>query len=170
MFHAIRQRFADMHTIKLLCEGAERHANADGQQAPGSEHFILAALELPDGSARRAFTRAGADPERFRDAIAAQYENALAGVGINPGSLDHLQESVEPGYGPFQAHPSAQTLMQELPKLKSSATEPLLGAHVVAVGASARRGVAPRALRAMGIDSEALVSAAHAEISAFVSR
>ena len=166
MFQGIRQRIADMRTIKVLCEAAERHANADGQKAPGSEHFILAALELPDGSARRAFLRAGADPDGFRAAIARQYGNALAAVGIEPATLERLQDEVAPGAGAFQARPSAQTLMQELSKWKKAAAEPLLGAHVLAVGASSKQGVAPRALRAMGIDAEALITAARAEIAA----
>ena len=49
MLQRIRQRFADMHTIKILAEAAERHAGAAGEREPGPEHFLLAALDLPDG-------------------------------------------------------------------------------------------------------------------------
>lgn len=62
MFGRIRSKLNDMNTIKLLCEGAEAHALQDQQREPGAEHFLLAALDLPDGTARLAFEKAGAQP------------------------------------------------------------------------------------------------------------
>ncbi|PHV04429.1 peptidase [Janthinobacterium sp. BJB412] len=169
MLSRLRQRFRDMRTIKTLCQGAERHANADGQSEAGVEHFILAALELPDGTARQAFARVGADPERFRDAIAQQYRDALRGIGLASPQLDALCQAgaaVPPKPGLYQGKPSVQSLMRQLADWpRASAAEPLLGAHVIAVGA-AQQGVAPRALRAMGIDLAALAGAARAEIAA----
>lgn len=173
MLSRLKQRFRDMRTIKALCQGAERHANADGQAEAGLEHFILAALELPDGTARLAFARVGADPERFRDAIAQQYRDALRGIGLASPQLDALYQAdaqadaaIAPKQGPYQAKPSARKLMRQLADWpRACATEPLLGAHVLAVGA-AQQGVAPRALRAMGVDLTALASAARAEIAA----
>ncbi|MGH6647625.1 hypothetical protein [Aquabacterium sp.] len=45
--HRLKQRVRDMGTIKSLCLGAEEHAQQDGQDKPGAEHFLLSALDLP---------------------------------------------------------------------------------------------------------------------------
>lgn len=72
-----RRPFADIKTMSTLFPAAERAALAMGESEPGAEHLILAALDLPDGSAARAFERVGADPLGFREAVAAQHEQAL---------------------------------------------------------------------------------------------
>ena len=56
----LKRRIGEMRTIKTLCTDAERHAHADGAREPGLEHFLLAALDLPDGTLERA-ARAEAD-------------------------------------------------------------------------------------------------------------
>mgnify|MGYP000459840476 CR=1 FL=1 len=176
MFKTIKQRFRDMGTIKTLCFGAEKLANADGQKEPGAEHFVLSALALPDGTARKAFERIDADPDTFRDAIARQYENALQSLGI---SLPHDAVNTETATpvptskGPYKTQPSAQALMQTLTReimakeQKTDPTAPLLGAHVVLAATSAQYGVTARAFRAMGIDPIKLAEAARTEIIAY---
>ena len=81
----------DARTIKQLLEGAEAEATRAGEPQPGAEHLLLAALDLPDGSARRAFAAAGADPDALRDAIAAQRHGtaarALAALGVDRDAL-----------------------------------------------------------------------------------
>ncbi len=72
----------DIRTINRLLGGAEAEARRKGESLPGAEHLLLAALALPEGSARRAFERVGADPDRLADAIAAQHADALAAIGI----------------------------------------------------------------------------------------
>lgn len=163
MLSRIRQRIADMRTISALCQAAERHANADGQEAPGAEHFMLAALELPDGSARNAFRRLGADPESFRDAVAQQYGAALQSIGLR--AVAQPAHATGPNPGSYHSRPSAKMLMQQLADWpRSSARERLTGAHVIAVAAQGRQGVAVRALRTIGVDLAALGKAARAEI------
>lgn len=71
-----------MGTVKSLCLGAEKHANAHGQKEPGAEYFVLAALELPDGTARKTFESVHVDAEAFRAAITQQYQDALQNGGI----------------------------------------------------------------------------------------
>lgn len=156
---------ADMRTITALCEAAQRHAHADGQTDPGAEHFMLAALELPDGSARNAFRRLGSDSTRFRDAVAQQYSDALHTIGLR---------AVVPRPAPFARNPalyhakaSAEALVRQLSEWpRASARERLSGAHVIAVAAAGKQGVAVRALRSMGVDLVALGDAARAEINA----
>lgn len=82
MFAKLRQRWKDARTIMALSLDAERRALAEGQRHPGAEHYMLAALDLPDGSARRAFARVGVDPEAYRAALANRHTVALNAMGI----------------------------------------------------------------------------------------
>lgn len=175
MFKTIRQRFRDMGTIKALSFGAEKLANADGQKEPGAEHFVLSALALPDGSARKAFLRVNADPDSFRAAIVRQYEEALKNVGVAiPHEAIAASEETSLPAGPiYKVQPSAQALMQtmiyeiKVKEQKENPAAPLLGAHVLLAATTAQYGVVARAFRAMGIDAASLADAAKAEIAAY---
>ena len=174
MFNVLRQRFRDMRTISALCSGAEKIANATGQKEPGAEHLVLSALELPDGTARKAFERIHADPNGFRAAIARQYEDALHNIGIAlPSDVAITDEatSLAPSKGLLKAQASAQILMQTLYEVKNKeqkadSAAPLLGAHVILAATTAQYGVAVRAFRAMGVEPTKLADAARAEIIA----
>jgi len=165
MLQRLKQRIADMRTIKTLCAAAERHANAAGEREPGPEHFLLAAMDLPDGLAARAFARIGADPARLQAAIGAAHAGALAAAGIDPALLGD-DAPVPTASGPYQAKGSMAAVMRQLAGMPRGAGEPLTGAHVVAVIAAGSHGTAIRALRAMDVDGPALAGAAHAEIAA----
>src|SRR5665809_73606 len=78
----LKNPIKDMRTIKALLLGAEDQARAAGESQPGAEHLLLSALELPEGSGRRAFERAGADPDELRPAIERQHADALRAIGI----------------------------------------------------------------------------------------
>ena len=172
MFNTIRQRFRDVRTINALFSGAEKLANATGQKEPGAEHLVLSALELPDGTARKAFERIHADPNGFRAAIARQYEDALHNIGIAlPPDVVITDEAtpVAAGKGLFKAQASFDTLMQTLYEVKNKehktdSAAPLLGAHVILAATTAQYGVAVRAFGAMGADPTKLAEAARAEI------
>lgn len=173
MFQRIRQRLDDMKTIKNLCQGAERYALADQQNAPAAEHFLLSAIDLPDGSARRAFERIDANPARLPDAIAQQYRAALRFAGVADAAAGSAFDAPSPLAQTrrlYEAAPSGEDLMQALARERAEDGAPLLGAHVVAVVAAMRQGVAPRSLAAMGVDAAALRAAAQAEIGAFQRR
>lgn len=154
MFDTVRRRFGDAKTLKTLCLEAERHARAEGRPDPGAEHFLLAALELPDGTARRVFERLGADPSALRAAIDRQYREALAGVGVEASLLDGEPEPALPPPPPslYRASPSGQVVVQALARRREDG--PLQGVHVLAVVAGMKQGVAVRALRAMGLEPE----------------
>ena len=175
MFNTIKQRLRDVSTINALCSGAEKLANADGQKEPGAEHLVLSALELPDGTARKAFKRVHADPDSFRAAIARQYEDALQNIGIALPPEAAIADEASPvaaGTGLYKAQASADTLMQTLARdimakeHKADSATPLLGAHVILAATTAQYGVAIRAFQAMGIDPTKLTEAATAEIIA----
>ncbi len=155
----LRLRFQDMRTISKLISGADEQALLTGEHEPGAEHFLLSALELPDGTARRVFGRMGADPEQFRLAIKEQYSEALSSIGIDGGKV--MEEEPEPVTSNRVLHnskPSGQAVMKKLYALKKQDRDrPLLGVHIVDVVAHMEHGVAPRALRAMGIEKEASI-------------
>lgn len=164
MLQALAQRLRDTRTIQRLCEQAERHANVEGQQRPGAEHFLIAALELPDGTARQAFRRLQADPEAFRAAVERQYGEALRDIGLQVPALPTA--AVPRREGLYEGQPSGQALMKALAGIrKASAAPQLLGAHVILAALSARHGVVPRALRSMGVEAAALADAARAELA-----
>ena len=159
MFKRIRSKLDDMGTIKRLCERAEAHALHDQQREPGAEHFLLAALDLPDGTARLAFERAGAEPDALKAAIERQYGDALLSIGLAVSAPPEMPASANSGA--YHATASGQAIMQELAATRRDHA-PLLGAHVVSIVAGLPQGVAPRALRALGADPASLKSSADA--------
>ncbi|AMC36828.1 Clp protease N-terminal domain-containing protein [Janthinobacterium sp. B9-8] len=166
MLGKIKQKICDMGTVKTLCLEAEKYANANGQKEPGAEHFFLAALALPDGTARKAFERIHIDPNGFQAAINQQYQDALRNVGIEPHfAFSQDTVAVLPSTGVYKAQFSAQSLMQELARQrKAEPGMPLLSAHVIMALGSAQYGIAMRALKVMGVDMQMLIESAAAEI------
>lgn len=157
-------------TVTTLLRGAEAHARAAGDDLPGAEHLLLSALDLDDGSARRAFERIGADPDRFGDAIALQHAGGLRTIGVEVPT-EVLPEPADAAgiaapTGVYRCAPSGQVAFQEAVELqKTSRSRRLLGAHVVAAVARMEHGTAARALWAMGVDRDSLASAARSEFT-----
>lgn len=176
MFKAIRQRFHDTLTIKALCEGAEKHANRQGQRKPGTEHFVLAALDLPDSTAAAAFASLGITAAAFRASIDNQYRTALANVGISADSLSEFDAdsiAVPTSKGPYRTQGSVQNMMQVLTRdimkneQQRNSGAPLLGAHVLLAASAAQQGVCARAFQHLGIESSRLREAAKLAIERF---
>jgi hypothetical protein len=165
MFQKIKQRINDVRTVAALCNAAEQHALARGEEAPGAEHFVMAALRLPEGSARRALQRVGGTPEGFDAAVLAQYREALQGVGVaaEVAGLGADADCVPAKGGLYRAKPSGQALIEAMVR-RPNAPPPLRGAHVLSAVGSVPRGVLARSLRQMGIEPEALVKAALDEL------
>ena len=166
----LKYKLQDMRTIADLAKKAEDYAHHNGEEIPGAEHFLLAALSLPDATARNVFRRIGADPKGFESAINEQYHEALRSVGIeaNPGLLNEADVPLRKEKRKlYQAKPSVQDLMKSLVSLKSKKNMPLLGAHLVEVLATNEQGVTARAFKTMGIDAAALKSAVTEELRAF---
>ncbi|MFY8208528.1 MAG: Clp protease N-terminal domain-containing protein [Caulobacter sp.] len=162
MLDQIKKRFKDMKTIKNLCEQAEHYAIQDDQNEPGAEHFVLSAIDLPDGTAKLAFARAGMDATSFKGAIRSQYNDALRYVGLAPPALGEAPASAETsgqGRALYNAAASGRDLMLALAAARES-HNPLLGAHVILIVADMEHGVAARALDVMVTDRAALKRAA----------
>ncbi|MHA4871425.1 Clp protease N-terminal domain-containing protein [Duganella sp. PWIR1] len=187
MFAKLKQRWQDTRTIMALSLDAEKRALQEGRQHPGAEHYTLAALDLPDGSARRVFARIGADPEAYRAALSNRHAAALGAIGLHDAAAlaAAAAEATGPGAAStsawpgdsdamppakpailFDAQSSGQALMQSLPELQRRLPAPLCGAHVLLATASMAHSAAGRAFKAIGIDPQALGSAAEAELRA----
>jgi len=158
MFTRIKKKIDDMKTISKLCQGAEKHANLNGEEKPGVEHFMLSALDLPDGTARGVFKRLDTDPDGVNQAIKMQHFDALKSVGMDLKSTSYdmsAPEIVQRSTKLYDTQPSGQILLKELYKLNKNRNTQLLGVHVLEVVASMEKGIAARTLRKMGIDPTA---------------
>lgn len=165
MFKRIKLRLRDMKTISKLCSGAEKESHKLGDEEPGAEHFVLSALNLPDGSAKRVFDRVGADKNSFREAIKKQYSDALNSVGISDTDIENDPEPIESSKVFVNSKPSGQALMKLLYVLKQNDKDrPLLGAHVISVVAQMEHGVVARTFKTMGIERSQLSKAVKDEL------
>ncbi|WP_103654362.1 Clp protease N-terminal domain-containing protein [Agarilytica rhodophyticola] len=154
MFNRVMLRFRDMKTISRLITGADEQAHISGEEMPGAEHFVLSALNLEDGSAKRVFDKIGIDTEKFKNAINQQYANALASIGIDNKLIP---EPLESNKILHNAQPSAQELMRSLYTLKKSdKLRPLLGVHVINAASKIEQGIVARAFKILAIDKEKL--------------
>ena len=155
---------SDVRTIHDLLSRAEKIAHDSGDELPGAEHLLLSALQLPDGTARRAFQRIEVDPDDLTAAIATAHAEALARIGLlDPLDPDPYQG---PGSKLYRAKPSADQTFHVAAALSKEPGSPrLLGAHVVQAVARQSTGTAARALAALRIDPAALDAAAAQEIN-----
>ena len=162
-----RSRIRDIRIMSELFPKADAIASANGEQEAGAEHLLLAAFDLDDGSARRVFTRVGADADAFHAAVRAQHAAALRSVGVEPfddNTLDHHISPTGPETGIHRGSPSSHELFRQVVELVRKEKSRLYGAYFVLVAAQANYGTTARALRHMDIDLAALAVAARAEI------
>lgn len=151
----------DMRTIKTLLTGAEAEAQRAGDSLPGPEHLLLAAFDLPDGTARQAFERAGADPAAFRAAVDAAHRQALQGIDVQVADGGEPLPEVAPPGGLYRLTAPGQEVFQAAVQLaKAEQRSPLRGAHVVAAVSHQERGTIARALKTLHLDRGALIAAA----------
>lgn len=168
MLRKLRTRAAAMKTISRLLSEAEEIARRSGLDRPAAEHLVLAALQLPDGTASRAFERLGASGDDFGAALQAQETDDLGRIGIHaPHNRIHaeLPASTTPS-GVYRSEPSAEQLFQLAGDDARREGGKLLGAHVVRAAAALEHGSTARAISRMGIDPSELRTAATAEIEA----
>jgi ATP-dependent Clp protease ATP-binding subunit ClpA len=160
----------DMRTIKQLLTDAERIARDMGEEEPGAEHLLLAAIGLPDGSAGRVLGSLGVDPDRIHAALRDEQADALVAAGVPRERAEAMADPTPlgPGGAPilYGAGPSAREVFQEAGRLARSAKQRLAGAHVVAAVAGLERGTMPRVLERLGVDRHRLADAARAELAA----
>ena len=168
MFRKLKARATAVRAISALLTQAEQIAHERGAERPAAEHLVLAALQLPDGTAARALERIGSSTVDFRAALDAQEAEDLERVGVHADTdriASELPQPTEP-HGLYRSEPSAQELFQAAGDDARRGEGSLLAAHVLRAAAELEHGLTARALRRMGIDSTELRVAAGAEIEA----
>lgn len=165
MFDDLRRKLDDVRTMRVLLPRAEELAQLDGRSEPGAEDLLLAALELPDGSAGRVLGLVGRTPEDVRRAVAAQHEDALRALGVGPGvAPDDLPPPV-PGHGPYRSTAAAQRLFRSAADGARASGTGLRGAWFLVAAAELEHGTLSRALDRLGVDRAELVAAARAVLA-----
>lgn len=168
MLKKLTQTLKDMGTIKTLCEAAERIANAEHQKAPGAEHFVLAALELPDGSAARVFGKLGISADDFAGALREAHRAALRTAGVGSEGIAGAERDVPPlpqPHGVYNAAPSGEAVLKGLAALrKRGVTGALLGVHVLEVIIAMQHGTTSRAFKLLGRDMASVMAAIQSEM------
>ena len=169
MLKKLTQTLRDMGTIKTLCEAAERIANAEHQAAPGAEHFVLAALELPDGTAARVFAKLGITAGTFREALREVHRAALKAAGVSQEQIAGSERDVpllpRPGEL-YNAAPSGEAVLKGLAALrKRGVGGPLVGVHVLEVVLAMQHGTTIRAFSLLGRDAPTVMAAVQSEMS-----
>lgn len=166
-------RKSDMQALSKVLSKSLAIAQLEGAQYAGAQHLLLAALDMEDGTARRAFEQAGADPDAFAAAVDAQHSAAIPQLKM---PAEPMIESVEDRALPAQPKPDATydaavraTHEFHNSKGNDGAKEnggvrgnggAFSGAYMVAGVASLEDGAAARALTAMGVDAHKLTRAA----------
>jgi len=161
-----------MHGIRLMNSlflAAEEEAHRVGEPRPGAEHLVLAAMDMPDGTARRALARVGADPDAFRAALERLHDHDLraAGITVDSGFADVGTDEPSGSRRPFTKAPpapAAQKLFKTAAKLARKDKADLYGAYILVVAARTENGTTARTFRSMDLDLNLVESAALAEI------
>ncbi|MFG1782409.1 Clp protease N-terminal domain-containing protein [Rhodococcus oryzae] len=158
----ITRALRDMRTMKQLFTETEAEADRLGDQNPGAEHLLLAALSLPDGSAQRIFDGEGVSRDALRDAIARVHEEALTAAGLSEAGRSGAQALERPRTGPLRLAEPAQAAFRSATAHAKSERRPISGADVVAGVAELEHGTAARTLELLGISRSRLIESARA--------
>lgn len=160
MFRELKNAAGTLKALKRLCDAAVEAAEREGLVEVGSEHFLLAAFALPDGTAQRSFEPFGIDAEALRAALEQSQAEALALAGFASGAMprpDPITRSANALALPASA--SGRAVLERLSEA-GPGSEVLCGAHVILAAIDARRGAVPRLLKHLGIAPDALGAAA----------
>jgi hemoglobin len=137
---------------------------------PQRSIWCFAALDLPEGSARRALERIGHTPVDYRRAIARQHGDALRAVGIEVGDETvpaQGRSDAGNGKGTCRTTANARTLFDAASELaRADKDAPLSGAHVTRALCDLEHDTAARALEKLGVHAAELAGAAEAELRA----
>lgn len=152
-------------TVRQLVEGAEHHARSLGDAQIGAEHMLLAALDLPDGMARRALECAGGDPDSTEAAIRWTHTSALHRVGLQPVADASL--TIEPPRRSWRNNfgESAKQVLRTAAARWSMDGTNAVGLHILDAVGDLREGTAARALRELGVEPGAIHAAVLDELA-----
>ena len=116
IFSLISNRLKEMRTVTELLDSAGRIARENGCTSPGSEHLLLAALDLPDGTARRVLESTGVNCNQLVTAISNLHQTTLQKIGIPDQTIKDGFGNREPLANPVfpqRAEESAINLLRD---------------------------------------------------------
>lgn len=160
---ALRHAAADIRYMNRLLPQAEREAAALGDELPGLEHLVLAAAEVADDdTARTALELVGLTSVSLREAVGRVHREALASVGL----ASPAAPTTAPTPRLHRASGAAQEAFQDAVALAKADGDRVRGGHVVLAAAAQAGGTLARALALLGVDRDALSTAARTAIDA----
>ncbi len=162
MFTGLRAVLHEQRVLRRLFDRAEVLAHDDGRDRSAPEDFVLAALELPDGEARRCLDGAGVPPDRLRVALAEQHAEALA-AGEGASGPEVRRPRLGRRRGPVRVTGAAEDLFRGVAEELKGRRGRVSSGQVLAVALEAERGPLVRALDRLGVDRAALRAAARRE-------
>lgn len=150
---------SDARRIRDLLEGAEREAAAMGEVEAGAEHVLLAACELPDGTARRALEGLGVDAPALREAVLDVHRGALGGI-------DLTVPVVPAGRGLMRSKDTVRALLEATAReRKASRANRFSSAHVLLGVTDLEGGTPLLALQRLGVTPQMLRSSAESVLA-----
>jgi ATP-dependent Clp protease ATP-binding subunit ClpA len=160
----IKIALEDVAFMSSLFTTAETEAHQLGDEIPGAEHLLLAALAMEDDSAKEAFRSAGIDADALRRAVAAVHDDALRSIGL---AAPEIAAIGRPNRGAFRSSAAAQEVFHSAVAIsKSRRPRRLRTADVARAVAELDGGTAARALNSLGVDRQSLIAAATAAVVA----
>lgn len=155
VFTTIKGRLDDVRTLKQLFVRAEEVAARDGRDVPGPEHVIVAACDLPDGTAEQALTAVGIDPAGLEGAIRRAHAAAL---GLD-GDDGPVTTPPPPRSTPYRMTGAGERFLRSVHDVHVAIGGRLRGAHVLLAAADLDAGVWPRVVDAAGTTPDRLRAA-----------
>lgn len=145
----------DIRFMNELFPASVRIAGELGDDEPGPEHLVLAAIELPDGLARAVLESTGVSSEAIREAIVAVHAEALAGLGVQAPPVAP-SKGTRPGF--FRASGTFDEVFQRVRAIAKK--RELRSSDVIAAAAERDHGTIARVFETLRIDRPTLVAAA----------
>ena len=142
----------DMRTVAALLEAAEREAHAMGDELPGAEHLVLAALVDSDESGR---VLLGVDADQFRHAVDTVHAEALKTIGLHPDTFPAL-----PAVARGRVYRGEESLGEVLERARllarQSRPQGLRTSHIIRAAAHREHGTTARAFDLLHVDRDSL--------------
>ena len=144
----MRQRFrqakADVWTMRQLFPEAEQLARAGGRAQPGPDDLVLAALGLPDGTARRALESCGVTARALR-AATEEVRGAPAGASA---------PLPDPPTGAFDAEPSMRMTFHVAVGIAKADRSHVRSGDVLLAALQSPEGIVATALARLGVSTD----------------
>jgi len=153
MFQRFRQAKVDVATMRRLFTQSEQLARAAGRGEPGVDDLVMAALTLPDGTARAALAEFGVGETTLRTALEA------ARGAPPPAPLDG-----EPSRT-YRSEPSMQMAFHRAVGNAKADRSHVRSGDLLLAALDDDAGVVSRAVTALGIEREELAVATRARLA-----